>query len=290
MAGRPPKPVGSCQWMTSTPETLTVPGVSALGDREWNRLAPYMLALKRLQGEDSMAFVRYCTEMGKFLQIIRDGLGSEQVDLAQPGKSRIKPHYLLKPLLDAASQVLDLSIRFGLTPNARHLEGGHGNRKDWFTKNLEGNRRKVAIGAMKDPSVLPVDAIDLRDLEPLVRLNTFAQDQYDLAGTRLQRTSEFTPLDVGPLTVAACLYELYCRAERQRGDDIETEIMNHKSEVDEITHHPLLDVTFKLSGAMSKVCAEYGMTPLDRRVMSGDAPAQPHRIPLVFDPSRITQQ
>ena len=278
--GRPPKPIEDNNWKLAKTQMPNPPELAGEAGDEWQRISRYLVALDRVAAIDRMALSSYCIEWSKFCRLMRN-LSDEDEYLYNDGPSCEVLHPLIPPTLRSAREVIRLAGLFGMTARTRDLESDHGNRKASALKRLMGNQRKIAIGKT-GVSVLPMlpDFGD-QDLRPPVWLNAKANEEYYELGEQLKQLDLFTPLDRAPITIAACMFELYIRAVSQISD-LTTSVVNKQGTVVSFKEHPLLRGSNEILEALHVVWKDYAQTPRYRKVFNGEQKIAGKDIPIVF--------
>lgn len=279
--GRPPSPVEDDNWKIAPTAMPNMAGMDPVAAEEAGRISRYLIALDRVAAIDRQALVTYCTQWSQFCRIMRDEFAPPNRLLSGDGPTCEIAHPLLPPLLRAAKNVIRLAGLFGMTARTRSLESTHGNRKASALKKLMGNQRKIAEGKLA-PDIIPMlPDFGPGDMVPPLWMNQRAREEFDSLGKDLELLDLFTPLDLTPLVVVCCLFDLYLRAGEQLYD-LTTVVTDAKGNDVGYKEHPLLKVQFEIGEVMHAVWKDYGQTPRYRKIFNGERPTEKKEIPLVF--------
>ncbi len=281
--GRTPTPLEEDNWkiaateMPSPPDALT-------GDarQEWNRIGKYLVGLDRVAAVDRQALTAYCTQWSRFAGIMKNDLASSLATLSVDGPRCEIVHPLVPPLVRSAKITIKLAGQFGLTARTRDLESDHGNRKASALKKLMGNQRKVAEGKVGPRTVIPM-LLDWtpEEMLPPFWVNSRVAAEFDLLGGQLTTLDLFTPLDVVPITIACCLFDLYLRAGEQMVD-LYTSVIGKDGEESYQKEHPLHKVQSEIHDTLQAVWKDYGQTPRFRKVFNGERKTDRKEVPIIF--------
>lgn len=280
--GRPATPEEDKNWKiapTEMPEL--VQGLGREARKEWNRIERYLIALDRVSAIDRQAMTAYCTQWGKFARIMKEELADESTPLYGDGPTCLVIHPLIPPLARSAKAIIKLAGQFGMTARTRDLESDHGNRKASALKRLMGNQRKIAEGKVPQ-SVIPILPTWTEfDMAPPFWMSDRAVMEFEELGKQLGAIDLFTPLDLVPICVVCCLFDLYLRAGEQMGG-LYTYVTDKEGEEQYVKEHPLLRVQTELHDVMQFIWKDYGQTPRYRKIFNGERKADKKEIPLVF--------
>jgi phage terminase small subunit len=281
--GRTPTPIEDDNWKIASTEMPVAPdAVSGDAKQEWNRIGKYLVGLDRVAAVDRQGLTAYCTQWGCFSRIMKTELAESHVQLFTDGPSCDIPHPLIPPLVRSAKAAIKLAGQFGLTARTRDLESDHGNRKASALKKLMGNQRKVAESKVGPRTIIPM-VLDWtpEEMLPPFWVNNRVSQEYKLLGEQLENMDLFTPLDVVPLTIACCLFDLYLRAGEQMQSLYTSVFDKHDNETYQ-KEHPLLRVQLEIHDTLQAVWKDYGQTPRYRKVFNGERKTERKEVPLIF--------
>lgn len=280
--GRPPSPVEDNNWKLAPTAMPNMAGLDHIAAEEAGRLTRYLVALDRVAAIDRQSLAVYCTQWSLFCRLMRDEFAPENRLLSGDGPTCEVAHPLIAPLLRSSKSIIRLAGLFGMTARTRDLESTNGNRKASALKKLMGNQRKVAEGRLEQGVILPMlPDFGRGDLVAPLWMNQRARHEFERLGEELEKLDLFTPLDLAPLVVVSCLFDLYLRAGDQLRD-LTTVVMNSKGEDAGYKEHPLLKAQFEIAEIMHAIWKDYGQTPRYRKVFNGERKVEKKEIPLVF--------
>lgn len=284
--GRPPNPIEDRDWKIAQTEMPARPeGLIGDAAEEWHRIERYLVALDRVSSVDRQALSVYCTQWASFARIMKTSLADESTKLYAEGPTCEVPHPLISPLIRYAKAVVKVAGQFGMTARTRDLESDHGNRKASALKRLLGNQRKIAEDKLADSIVPMLPNWTDGDMAPPLWLSARAYEEFERLGSQLTGMDLFTPLDLTPLVVVSCLFDLYMRAGEQMKDPLtyvtRWDKENEEEEVFE-KEHPLHKIQSDLHETMQAIWKDYGQTPRYRKVFNGERRTEEREVPMIF--------
>lgn len=280
---RPPIPEPDNEWKIAPTEVPTlVHDIGPVAEKEYRRISPFLEALDRVAAIDRQALVVYCTQWATFSNLMESDLASESSYLSCEGRNSEIPNPLLAPLIRSGMAVIRTAGSFGMTARTRDLESDHGNRKSSTLKKLMGNQRKVAESKVGPKTIIPmvVDWTE-QDVAPPTWMSPRASQEYRDLGEELEKLDLFTPLDVTPLVISCCYYDLYLRAGEQMVLPT-VPVTNKEGAVVYEKENPLLKIQTDLFESMRAIWKDYGQTPRCRKVFNGERKKEGREVPLVF--------
>lgn len=280
---RPPKPEADKTWFVAKVQMPDRPeDMPGLAHDEWDRISPYLTELDRVAVIDRQALTAYCLEWAYIAQIYIEELHSDD-NLCIDDFVQLKANPTIYAFVNRAKAIFTLCLKFGLTARSRYLDSSiHGNSLNWAIKKLEGNKKKIAQGKVRDSIIPMLPAFEPSDMQAPLWFKGSAKAEYDRLRDSLLNLDLFTPIDYVPLCVAAMLGDLYIRCAGQI-DSMTVPVYDKKGNERGVAAHPMHQAQRWVHEAQLKYWQDYGLTPRDRKVLTGQDQKERKKIPLVFE-------
>lgn len=233
--------------------------------QEWDRIAKYLRAIKRVTLLDLQSLSIYCSSLGIFGEAIRPLL-IDREPLWAFVSGRAKPATLSGVALRHAEIVIELAGKFGLTARTRHLDHADTGRPlvPEELHELRGNPSKKKLGRTK--TVERIGEWSEADCAAPYWFDPRAKAEWLRLVEQFKNLDLWTPLDVAVLSVGCGCFSLVAKcADRMRDERLT--IANQES--DGSVENPLLTIYARHWKICESVWREYGLTPVDRARFPG---------------------
>jgi phage terminase small subunit len=235
--------------ITAEPRNLIFQTIAAVS--EYERLTPFLLHLNRLADADVIAITQLCDQWGQLANVFEIALddGFFVCDASPSWSETVAPEVAIAHRL--AESFLTSCIKFGMTPLSRAADGSEAIPKEFSRRTF------------KDPTFHRDELFDPwtpESVDPPEWLSERSRQIYFALRESLSNVRIFCPLDVAPLSVMVCLFDLRQRVlAEMSGFTVE----HHKSAA--IKEHPGTRAIATIDLSLDKYQRHFALNPAARK-------------------------
>jgi P27 family predicted phage terminase small subunit len=227
--------------------------------KEWNRVGEFLRLTDRVAKLDHQALTLYAVSYSIYADAMRRLL-IDRWPLWGEVRGKPIPSTYVGLTVKHGMNVVRMARKFGMTARTRHLDHKTGCGRPATPQQINelrrGVKRKMAPAKIETVEWSP-ESVACPDW-----FTKDAENEWNRLVEQLSACDLWTPLDVGPIAVAAASYALAVKC-AQRLEDAEIVLPIRDSEGS--VEHPLSLIYEKQFSLCENLWQDYGMSPFDRQ-------------------------
>jgi P27 family predicted phage terminase small subunit len=250
---------------------------------EWQRVGEYLLLTDRVSKLDSQALLMYATSYVVYADTMRDLLIGRKA-LWGEVNGRPKPSKIADLAIKHGEIVLRLARKFGMTARTRHLDHSSGCGRPATPQQIHDLRGTVPERPRKIPNKIEQVQWEPDSVACPAWFSSAATAEWSRLIGQLTAVELWTPLDVGPISLACASYTLAAKCAAQL---LNEQLVLPVRDSEAVVEHPLGVIYERHFALCEQVWQDYGMSPYDRQQFRHVEGEQQGRLKLKVFPGEM---